>query len=358
MKSEAAPKKANIRFLVPLLFSFMVVSCLIAGLWPFEFAPQNGARLDGSGLKFTSRGIAYACGKRPLFPSGGFTAWLLVEPVESSLDGAGEIISFYDGGGLLLGVFQWKDRVIVRSGKKEYETGAKSVLPRDRKTLITVSAGKRGIWIYADGKRAGGTARPFHGLEKAACFTLGNSPDGRMPWNGSLFGLLISGKELSPGEVPTGRETALSGPDGIRPALVASYLFEGSGAPVRNMVSEELSISVPEKFRVVKRVLLQPLFDSSRVRIGAADAIINFLGFIPVGFLCFFLPSGRGGLVKAAAAVSAGFLLSLGIEVTQVFIPVRYSQLSDLLLNTGGAAFGAAAAFFSRVAAARLRLID
>lgn len=315
-----------------------MVSCLIAGLWPFNFAPRNGARLNGSGLEFSSRGIAYTCAERPLFPSGGFAAGLHILPHRASFTGTGELISFHDADGLLLGVYQWKNSVIVRTGRKNNETGARSVFRLGKSAMVTVSAGKEGIRIYVDEKQVARTSKPFFGIDKAACLTLGNSPDGMRPWKGVVYSLWLKDSMPSDGFAMAGRETG----------LLASYRFDGAGPVVKNSALEGLDLQVPERFRIAKRVFLQPLFDMAAIKFYAADVVVNFLGFIPVGLLCFYLPFTSRVWVKACIAVFSGFLLSLGIEVTQAFIPGRFSQLSDLLLNTFGAASGAVAAVYLR----------
>jgi len=345
MNTEAARRNRKIRFLVAVLFFFTVVSWLIAGLWPFEFNPPNGAGLDGSGLRFASRGMAYACSEKPVFPSGGFTAEFLLEPAGSRLDRAGDLISFYGSNGVITDVYQWRDRVVVSSSSEHrYETGAKAVLQGTNKTLITVSAGKGGIWIYANGRKMAGTNRALSSLERATCFSLGNSPDGRMPWKGSFLSLSLSGEEHPDGV----------GPSGIRAdyGLIAYYPFKDTGLAVHNSHSNELAITIPESFRAARVQWLEPLFEDSPLRLGTKDAIINLVGFMPGGFLCFFILSRGSVSFRIAIAVATGFFISLGIETAQVFLPERYSQISDLALNTAGAAFGAVIASFSSRAAA------
>lgn len=344
MNIEAARRNRKIRFLVPVLFSFTVVGWLIAGLWPFEFNPPNGASLDGSGLRFASRGMAYACSGKPIFPSAGFTAEFLLEPAGPRLDRAGDLISLFGNGGDIIDVYQWRDRVIVSSyHEHRYESGAKAVLPGKKRTLVTVSAGKGGIWIYANGKKMAGTNRPLSGIERSTCFTVGNSSDGRMPWKGTFLSLSLSGDEHPNGV----------GQSGIRAdqGLIAYYPFKDTGLAVNNSVSNELAITVPEKFRAARMLWLEPLFEDYPVRLGAKDALINLVGFIPGGFLCFFLLSRGNASSRIGLSMAVGFCLSLGIETAQVFLPERYSQLSDLALNTAGAAFGAVIASFSARAA-------
>lgn len=291
--------------------------------------------------------MAYACSGKPIFPSGGFTAEFLLEPAGPRLDRAGDLISFYGSDGIITDVYQWRDRVVVSSSPEHrYETGAKAVLPGKKRTAITVSAGKGGIWIYANGRKTAGTSRPLSGIETATCFSIGNSPDGRMPWKGSFLSLSLSGDEHPNGVGLTGIRADYG--------LMASYAFKDAGLVAENSISNELSITVPEKFRAARMQWLEPLFEDYSIRLGTKDAMINLVGFMPGGFLCFFLLSRGSASSRIAVAMAAGFVLSLGIETAQVLLPERYSQISDLALNTAGAAFGAVVASFSARAASRI----
>jgi hypothetical protein len=67
---------------------------------------------------------------------------------------------------------------------------------------------------------------------------------------------------------------------------------------------------------------------------GTADALLNVVLFLPLGFLVGL----RHGIVTAWVV---GLLLSAGVEVSQFFIPGRFSNVGDVFWNAGGAALGA-----------------
>jgi glycopeptide antibiotics resistance protein len=74
------------------------------------------------------------------------------------------------------------------------------------------------------------------------------------------------------------------------------------------------------------------------------DIAINILGFMPFGFIVYRYrrlakPDGRAWNV--VWAVCAGATISLAIELTQVWLPNRYSSATDLLTNTLGTFLGA-----------------
>lgn len=88
--------------------------------------------------------------------------------------------------------------------------------------------------------------------------------------------------------------------------------------------------------------LLAALHQLSWARAGRGDRISNVLLYLPLGF-CLFLwlheRLRRGPSV--AVATLLGSLLSLGIEVAQVYVSSRVPSLTDLVLNAGGALLGA-----------------
>lgn len=71
------------------------------------------------------------------------------------------------------------------------------------------------------------------------------------------------------------------------------------------------------------------------------DKLLNLVMFVPFGFLTGLRPL-VGGVGKAGLArlTLFGFLLSLGIEVTQYYLPTRVPGASDVFCNTLGAFLG------------------
>ena len=80
----------------------------------------------------------------------------------------------------------------------------------------------------------------------------------------------------------------------------------------------------------------------SWARAGRGDRISNVLLYLPLGF-CFYLwlsvRFARGRSVAMATAF--GTLLSLMVEVAQVYVSSRVPSLTDLALNSGGTLLGA-----------------
>lgn len=71
------------------------------------------------------------------------------------------------------------------------------------------------------------------------------------------------------------------------------------------------------------------------------DVVGNLLLFVPLG-LTFAAASTRAGAwSRLAAATASGMLLSVLIEVVQLAMPSRASDVDDVLFNTLGALLGA-----------------
>ncbi len=73
------------------------------------------------------------------------------------------------------------------------------------------------------------------------------------------------------------------------------------------------------------------------------DLIVNVLLYMPFGAtLAWVLPERWSHTGRLAFATGCGFLISLGVEVSQWFIVTRVASLADVTMNTGGAWFGCA----------------
>jgi len=80
-------------------------------------------------------------------------------------------------------------------------------------------------------------------------------------------------------------------------------------------------------------------FDSRFIQ----DIIINFAGFIPLGFVLIATFIKAGGFFKKYGiliTLVSGFTVSLTIEFLQAWIPSRSSDILDLIFNTLGTLLG------------------
>ncbi|WP_141783305.1 VanZ family protein [Ornithinicoccus hortensis] len=76
------------------------------------------------------------------------------------------------------------------------------------------------------------------------------------------------------------------------------------------------------------------------VRYAHVEAAANLLLFVPLGFLIVLVARPRSW----PWAALAGFLVSLSIELAQLGLSARTTQLRDVVFNTAGALVGALAA--------------
>lgn len=92
----------------------------------------------------------------------------------------------------------------------------------------------------------------------------------------------------------------------------------------------------------VQNDLWGALSQLSWARAGRGDRISNVLLYLPLGFCLYLWLNGRfrrGASVTVATLL--GTLLSLAIEVAQVYVSKRVPSLTDLVLNSGGTLLGA-----------------
>jgi hypothetical protein len=186
------------------------------------------------------------------------------------------------------------------------------------------------FWVDGAGvEPEGGFGIPFArpGEELEGRLTLGASPPWQAPWRGDLLGLWMYA--ACPSDADAGR---WGDAPGAAPAAAAGLVFAFDG---------EAGLELPRDYREPepKLLMLPSAADWSDGWL-ARDALLNLLGFVPLGFLLVAALPGRRRLLLAAA-VLAGGLASLGIELAQTLMVERNSSLLDLVLNTAGTAVGA-----------------
>ena len=91
------------------------------------------------------------------------------------------------------------------------------------------------------------------------------------------------------------------------------------------------------------RVRWIPLLDAFRSYRLLRDAIANGVLYIPLGF-AYAKVRERLGMKTTREAAIVGLLLSVTCELYQVFSPVRFPSMTDVVMNTMGAVAGASMA--------------
>jgi hypothetical protein len=346
---------------------------LVAGLWPFNFLPENGISRpqDGNRLSFNGHGIMLSQEQEsdPLlafFSGKAITMELWVKPAAETASGIPSILAFYDRENRKnFFVGQWKSHLIVRTmtdhrtkDKRGYrEIGLREALGAATEHFITITSDTNGTAIYLEGHAARTYGKYSVFCETCAVgqLVVGNSPMGKQGWSGELLGLAVYNRSLSPDEV---FQSYLRWQEGSRESFwlnntVALYVFPGGAFPtVRNHATPGLDLLVPETFVPPQRSILAWSWEYAQHRWSSIeDIVINIVGFIPFGLLAFALLARGGQLSGAFLLVFVallGLALSLAIELVQAFLPSRDSSLIDVVCNAMGTTLGAAVCVWGR----------
>ncbi len=340
-----------------------VCAALVAGvLYPFEIAPPNGVErlATDDGLLFEGAGIAYS---RTVLAEGGPLSELTVELWMVELSdpqnwGAREILSLFDGAHappFALGargrrVFFFSRFEQPGPGDWYEQLLLDQRLEPETAHFLAASYGSEEIALYLDGAPVARRPSVATGpLRFSGRVVLGNAPDGRRGWWGAAKGVAIFGRALAGDEIARhGAAVAAGGVSALRgePDLVALLpLGAERGAAPADGLAAAGGIEIPARFAPLPRSMLRlPFDDVPGRRPSARDAVGNVLLFLPVGFLAHRLRGGRAGLGIGLGVVVLGGLASLGLELTQLFIPDRQASSVDVLCNTLGTAAGVAIA--------------
>ena len=241
----------------------------------------------------------------------------------------------------------------IRRGYREFD--ADSVLERGEKQLIQIVSARSKTAIFVNGIRTGDSlcanALPETGLRGR--LVLGNSATAGEPWSGELYGIVLYQREMSAEEAAMrfGQWNSM-GSKTLPIPVHATHFFpfnEAQGNIAHDCIASGFDLQIPKLFRIIKKqVLVGPWDDFQWSYSYFSDVLVNLFGFAPLGFfMSMFLfevsaiPSRKKNILRT---IFICFIISLCIELAQVYIPTRSSQLSDLICNTLG---GAAGGFFA-----------
>jgi VanZ family protein len=341
----------------------MAAGLLMVGLWPFAFQPPNrvGWLKGRAGLSFQPDSLAYdpestdwSAGGLPDQPAA-FTMELWLEPGQVPGNNVFHVLTIDDGrlpSGTVL--CQWQTELLLRirdpvSGRVR-EVGTTGTLAKQTPRFITVTVDPSGTTYYLNGSRLSHfPAFVVPNSRLNGRLILGDAATGKHPWTGNLLGLAIFNRALDASEVARHYELWTSHQAEHLAAesnLAALYLFdEGNGQWAKDLSTNRHRLLIPERYQVLRKRVLELPWGPAPINMSDLDDIvINILGFLPFGFIVFWYrrlvkPGGRVGNV--VWAVCAGAMLSLVIELTQVWLPNRDSSATDLFCNTLGTLLGA-----------------
>ncbi len=354
-------KRLSSRFLGFLCFVVVVVD-LSLGLWPFQSPHNNVTWLKhGHGVELGEYATLFS--PVPLDQAipckqTGATIEVWVEP--ATRRNAGTILSLYrssDGEDLelrqsltdleVVGTFNLPQRPERTRFYVDDAFGSTGL--QEHPTFVTLTTGAGGAAVYLDGMLR--LAIPRIRIPDDAFLgrvIVGDSPGQPNSFRGQVRALAIYRRELSRPEALRNFENWRNDgrPDGSQSrCIVALYLFaEGSGNTVQDSAGADADLLIPERYQVIDKVALEPFwqeFDLSRSY--WSGNFKNIVGFLPVGFMfCAYFSATRGIRSTTWIVLILGFLLSLTIEVLQIFLPGRDSGTTDLITNTLGTYLGLA----------------
>jgi len=336
---------------------------LVAGLWPFNPLPKNEVRwlTDRNGLQFGHDGTIVS--KEPFEVAeqnqNSFCSFeIYLQPASVVVNPSITIMDFYTPDNpLQLRLAQHLDHFFVRrdySDKQNSLTTAEIEIEHafrpDEPVLFTITSGPTGTSAYRNGvfvdvsRRFGLSCRDFNGQ-----LIIGNSPLGYNTWQGELLGLAIYDYKLTAERVAEDygawtQQRSAEDPRSERTGYLGFYSFqERSGRTIHNRFGPAPNLDIPATFSILhKRILTLPWAELSMDGGYLIDVLINIAGFIPFGFFCcWYAARHRLWSQAAVVAIVAGGIISVTIEILQVFIPARDSGIADVITNTMGSALGA-----------------
>jgi hypothetical protein len=336
------------------------------GLWPFNFFPKNKVvwLQDKNGVYFSGQGMILSSDplndpQQLLLNKKSITIEILIHPTEEPQNGIKRILSIYDGEGSEITFFgQWKKHLIIQSrirkpvGKISHsEIGVDYALGKDQDYLLSITSGTEGTAIYINGQPA--QTYPHHRLlgsitSKKIGFILGNSPVGKNSWKGRITRLAIYNRTFPAEQVFKHYQSYLENNFTTHPekeGCIGLYLFnEKQGAVIKDYSNLNNHLTIPVLFRPVKKIILELPWQDFRWNWSfVQDTIVNLLGFIPLGFFftAFLLKASEWKKKIIYIGVAAtGFAISLTIELSQIYLLSRYSQLGDVICNSVGTVLG------------------
>jgi len=342
----------------------MILGMLFIGLWPLNYFPENQVTWveDGSGISFQRRGLVFST-ESTTWPWNDYseepiTLELILKPEKTHYRGIPHILSLCDRSGrevVYLG--QWKNHLIIRLmddnhwvEKVKKEIGFGEVLLPGKLAHITLILFKDQAAFFTGGE----LVKEFSGFNlteqmaerQVQSIVFGNSSTGDRPWRGEILDFTVFHKALDRNIIRNRYQKWESGEVDNTGEEIIQYRFQkNSERIIQNEAGKDWNLIIPNTLTPLRREFLSlPSRLFIKKKSFYKDAIINLFGFMPLGFFLamLFAPSAsRKHIRTLAIAVLLGGLLSLFIEINQVFLVSRSSSATDLFLNILGTAVGA-----------------
>ncbi len=336
------------------LFILVLLVTLFFGLRPKGYSFINQAKWfeDRNGIYFEKYGIIHSeneLQKLTIFDEINIVMALRPYHIDKKLS---KIITIIDKKNKeILAVEQWTDELMVTVYSSKMRTsvlGFSGALSKDTTRSAFISVNRESISISIDSVTKNRRHRFLlpEDFLKEGRLIVGASAEGRNPWQGEISYLAIFNSFMP----DTIRDKLLLNAtqllnefqSGFRPTALFTFKTE-EGTTISDRSGNSWNLTKPVLTRVFRKIYLKCIPEFDRPGSFLSDTIINFLGFIPLGIICHimltqFIRKGKRSLFLTTLVC---FFISLGIELVQVYIPTRTSQLPDIILNSAGAYVGA-----------------
>ena len=338
----------------------VVLSVLVACLWPFRFHPENNVSwiVGRDGISFGAHGTVVGSSQFRVSDdeaTSPCSVELWLAPDFSSASSS--ILAFSTPANpVQLQLIQSLDDLFVNKERadRQLRREAKhiaivSLFQKDRSVFVDISGDSVGTTVFIDGSQRLRSSEFRLTCESlTGILVLANSPKRYAPWRGNIFALALYRGSLDAATIRRhyrafSSGTAMDSAD-LKNALAVYNFSERRGQLIRDQTKTGPDLAIPESYSILYPPFLTLVWQEfALTRWYFEDLAMNIVGFLPPGFLiCASLYRLRGGKRSVALATVAGFMLSLAIEILQAYIPMRNSGTTDLITNTLGAGLGAA----------------
>jgi VanZ family protein len=345
----AALQLSKSLLLAPPAVVCVAVLCVLLslGLWPFHVPQNEVSWLEArNGIHIGRHGSLVSAGEFPAAadPTEGVTVEVWLQP-RRAWD-SGTFLAFSTSGDLLrLRLRQSQRDLQVLRGRAE-DLEVEDVFPRKGPTFLTLTSGAGGTRIYANGRLF--ATRPqsrLRATDLSGRLIVADAAGQTDSWAGQLFALALYSREFTSAEVEQNFAgwTGSGYPKAPLGRALALYAFdEHSGRTVHNKGPSGVGLKIPETYKVVDQIFLEPVWSEfSMSQSYWSAALKNIVGFVPLGFCLFGYFTARRRVSRPTlVTLLLGTAVSLTIEVLQVFIPTRDSGTTDLFTNTLGTWIG------------------
>lgn len=299
----------------PSTLVLVLIVTLLFGLNPKTTSVFNSAQIQDGRLVFAPFGIVEAdvfLSQEQVAPPNNQTWVLDLSITPQDLPDSVTMIAVFESQPYSEQLFvgQWRDYLLVMNGGVHHYSESHQRFsvrvsdPVGRVVDVRIISEAQGSEFWLDGALVKESAKPLRLPATPGPVYFGNTKAGDRSWLGEIHHFSLSVGQTLFSIVPVGPESNVS----LRKELLPFFTLPDDD--------------------------LNSIYDA------ALDIVINYFGFVPLGFVLasfFRLNSFRLHWMFVILPI---FIVSFMIEVSQFWMPARYSSYIDVLANTLGGATG------------------